>query len=166
MNNDGELDDNELRTLGVHLHGAPLKNQAFDELKVRTQRINIKIRTITHIFAQERLVNTCLSLQPEGQAQPSYEDDEESSMESGEPKVFCPITLNVVEHDNKTAEEIKKVFAKKNKYRHQIEGTDEVAFLMIGNNDTVVQGKLDGIRTKRQKFVSSFIKLWMICAPS
>lgn len=25
---------------------------------------------------------------------------------------------------------------------------------MIGNNDSVVQGKLDGIRSKRQRFVS------------
>lgn len=32
---DGELNDNELRTLGVQLHGAPLKQATFKELKVR-----------------------------------------------------------------------------------------------------------------------------------
>ena len=38
-------------------------------------------------------------------------------------------------------------------YRHQIDGTDEVAFIMVGNNDTVMQGKLDGIRQKRHRFI-------------
>lgn len=153
MNKDGELDDNEMRTLGVHLYGAPLKQPSFDELKVCTTK-TIDQSHLT-IF-QERLVNTCLSLQTQegGWVQPSHEDDGSLLDSSDSKAIHCPITLNVVEHDNKTSEEIKKVFSKKTKYRHQIEGTDEVAFLMIGNNDTVVQGKLDGIRTKRQKFVS------------
>lgn len=36
---------------------------------------------------------------------------------------------------------------------------------MIGNNDTVVQGKLDGIRTKRQKFVSFFRSNLLLLQP-
>lgn len=38
MDKDNILSDNELRTLGVHLHGAPLKPQAFTELKVTQRR--------------------------------------------------------------------------------------------------------------------------------
>jgi hypothetical protein len=37
--------------------------------------------------------------------------------------------------------------------RHQEFESDEVAFLMIGNNATNAEKSLDGIREKRQKFV-------------
>jgi hypothetical protein len=61
------------------------------------------------------LVNTCLSLQEaDPSAQLTYEDSE------GEEKaivIHCPITLTVLERDNKTAEDIRKVFSKKLKYR-------------------------------------------------
>ena len=40
MDKDGELSDNELRTLAVHLHGAPLKPQALSELKVYPENNN------------------------------------------------------------------------------------------------------------------------------
>ena len=41
IDRDGELNDNELRTLGVHLHGAPLKQQNFLEVKVILIAINL-----------------------------------------------------------------------------------------------------------------------------
>jgi UDP-N-acetylglucosamine-lysosomal-enzyme len=131
VDGDGKLNDNELRTLGVHLYGAPLSTTAFAELK-------------------EKLVNTCLTLRPDLQHQHIVEVDKASSHAA---PVECPITVEVAEACNKTSDEMRKVFSKRLKYKHQLDGTDEVAFIMVSNNDTVMQGKLDGIRQKRHKFI-------------
>jgi len=37
--------------------------------------------------------------------------------------------------------------------RHEILGTDDVAFLMINENDTNIESRLDGIRLRQQKFI-------------
>jgi len=41
----------------------------------------------------------------------------------------------------------------KKKYKHEQVGLDEVEFYMMGNNATIVQKRLDGIRAKSPKFI-------------
>lgn len=80
------------------------------------------------LLTQERLVNTCLALRAADPAwhRPSISqsgateesDDEEGSSSGTSAHLGCPITLKVIENDNKTSDEIKKVFSKKLKYRY------------------------------------------------
>eukprot|EP01105_Mastigella_eilhardi_P015897 TRINITY_DN363_c0_g1_i1.p1 TRINITY_DN363_c0_g1~~TRINITY_DN363_c0_g1_i1.p1 ORF type:complete len:715 (-),score=152.10 TRINITY_DN363_c0_g1_i1:452-2596(-) len=63
-----------------------------------------------------------------------------------------PITLQLLEC-NATIERVKGYFSKLRKYRHEVKDTDQVAFIMVNNNDTTLQNRLDGIRLKQHKFV-------------
>ncbi|GAM23563.1 hypothetical protein SAMD00019534_067380 [Acytostelium subglobosum LB1] len=65
----------------------------------------------------------------------------------------CRIDLEVLKASNKTLMEIHKSYAKRTMYRTSIEGTDEVAFLMVDDNDNSTQTKLDGVRQRRHKFI-------------
>lgn len=44
-------------------------------------------------------------------------------------------------------------FNQRKKYKHEVEGTEEVAFLMVNNDDMELESKMDGIRKKKHKFV-------------
>lgn len=146
LNGDGQLNNNELRTMALHLYGTPLTPPLLSGL------------TTT-------LVNCCRALQQqEGHIQTTVVSGNDGEDENGESKdkekkepywgfPSCPITLKVLESCNKTRTEIEKIFSKKLRFKHQIDGTDEVAFLMVGNNHTTMQTKLDGVRTRRQKFI-------------
>jgi len=106
IDNDGKLNDNELRNLAIHLKGTPLPHNCVSDLK-----------------------HKLLNLSTDG-----------------------IITFEVLSN-SKVREDIDKQFGKKLKNKHQEFESDEVAFLMIGNNYTNVEKSLDGIREKRQKFI-------------
>lgn len=69
-------------------------------------------------------MNSCISLQSNsGQSVSPPRDSVDTKAEvdvddSNAPLTHCPITLEVLKHDNKTSEEIKKIFSKKLKYRY------------------------------------------------
>jgi Stealth protein CR2, conserved region 2/Stealth protein CR3, conserved region 3/Stealth protein CR4, conserved region 4/Stealth protein CR1, conserved region 1/LNR domain len=50
-------------------------------------------------------------------------------------------------------EQLRLEWAKVPKYRTSIRDTDDVAFLMVGTNNTNVKKSLDGIRSRRQRFI-------------
>jgi UDP-N-acetylglucosamine-lysosomal-enzyme len=64
-----------------------------------------------------------------------------------------PLTLNHVLSCNQSAVRMREVFAKRKQFRHELRDTEQVAFLMVANNDTTLQSRLDGIRLKRHKFI-------------
>jgi len=105
---DGVLNDNEFRTLAVHLLPTPVKDA---ELKL----------------FRERMLNCT-----HGQ---------------------WPLTLELVQGCNESATLLQQAFAKKRKYHHEIRDTDDVAFIMVANNDSSLQSRLDGIRLRRHKFM-------------
>jgi len=111
---------------------------------------------------KENLVNTCRAIHPDYEQQQQRlhlqhnkqdEFDVKDEEQSPLPVWECPITIDVLAACNKTSGELQKVFSKKLKYKHQLDGTDEVAFLMVHNNHSVIQGKLDGVRQKRHRFI-------------
>jgi len=138
-NLDGYINKNELRTIAAILYGTPVKDSSLADI-------------------QNRLIDECLKMKqandgnmvgiekiPDGWDEfPGFDNNDDR---------WCIITKEVFTAENKTMNEIQKHYSKKAKYRHQIEGTDDVAFLMIGDDRNTTQGKLDGIRVRRQKFV-------------
>eukprot|EP01113_Clastostelium_recurvatum_P003511 TRINITY_DN1152_c0_g1_i5.p1 TRINITY_DN1152_c0_g1~~TRINITY_DN1152_c0_g1_i5.p1 ORF type:complete len:1635 (-),score=329.21 TRINITY_DN1152_c0_g1_i5:43-4947(-) len=144
MNWDGYLNENELRTLAIHIHGTPLENNQLNELITRLTNSCRILRDENggQMVGLENVVHTERLEQMLDEAEFGTEDVD-----------FCLITQEVVLACNKTMKDIKNVWGKRTKYRHQIEGTDDVAFLMIGDNDESTQTKLDGIRKARQKFI-------------
>eukprot|EP00727_Mastigamoeba_balamuthi_P004638 m51a1_g14172 putative n-acetylglucosamine-1-phosphotransferase subunits alpha beta-like (770) ;mRNA; f:22617-25887 len=63
------------------------------------------------------------------------------------------VTLGMVLECNYTRSLLRVAFEKKRLRKHEVRDTDQVAFLMIGNNDTALPARLDGIRLKRHKFI-------------
>ena len=63
-----------------------------------------------------------------------------------------PLRLDELARCNETAERLRKSMDKR-KYRHEEFDTATVGFVMVWNNDTTLQGKLDGIRFNRHKFI-------------
>ena len=64
-----------------------------------------------------------------------------------------PITLADFEKCNATVTKLRTAMKKRKLYRHEEYDTTTVGFIMVGNNDTTLQGKLDGIRLNRHKFI-------------
>jgi len=107
VNHDGVLDDNELRSLAVHLNDQKeLKPEDVPSLKEKLRTCN-----------------------------PG------------------PVTLALLSNCTSVFTEVKKIFSKRLKYKYQEQGTDDVAFVMVSTNASQVQGRLDGIRARKQKFV-------------
>lgn len=63
-----------------------------------------------------------------------------------------PIRLEEFARCNKTTERI-RISMNKHKYHHEEFDSSSVGFVMVWNNDTTLQGKLDGIRFRRHKFI-------------
>ena len=109
VDGNGALDDNEFRTLAVHLLPIPVKDEAMSKFKG-------KILNCTN-----------------GQ---------------------WPLTLEHVLSCNENGTKMREVFVKKKKkFKHEIRDTDQVAFLMIANNDNTIRNRLDGISVKRHKLI-------------
>eukprot|EP00276_Gloeochaete_wittrockiana_P022415 CAMPEP_0184363474 /NCGR_PEP_ID=MMETSP1089-20130417/139932_1 /TAXON_ID=38269 ORGANISM="Gloeochaete wittrockiana, Strain SAG46.84" /NCGR_SAMPLE_ID=MMETSP1089 /ASSEMBLY_ACC=CAM_ASM_000445 /LENGTH=231 /DNA_ID=CAMNT_0026703977 /DNA_START=13 /DNA_END=704 /DNA_ORIENTATION=- len=64
-----------------------------------------------------------------------------------------PITLSLLENSTKVVEMISKNQNQKNKYKTSVLGTEDVAFIMINENDTRLENRLDGIRREQQRFI-------------
>ena len=62
------------------------------------------------------------------------------------------LSFNLWKH-SEVANKTQSVFCKRKKYKHEVDGTDEVAFLMIRNEDPDLEWNMDGIRKKRHKFI-------------
>ncbi|KAF2077558.1 hypothetical protein CYY_001176 [Polysphondylium violaceum] len=138
-NRDGYLSENELRTFAINLYGVPLKEPFWNQIKAHLYQVCMDHHYQTLFDAGDL---DALSMIHQNH----------SLVEEAE-RIDCKITLEVIKSDNKTMEDMQKAYSKKPFYRTTIDGTDEVAFLMIENNATITQGKLDGIRQKRQKFI-------------
>jgi len=138
-NRDGYLSENELRTFAINLYGVPLREPFWKQLKSHLYQVCMDHHYQTLFDAGDldalSMIHQNHSLVPETE------------------RLDCKLTLDVIKSDNKTMEDMEKAYSKKPFYKTTIDGTDEVAFLMIENNDTIAQGKLDGIRQKRQKFI-------------
>ena len=64
-----------------------------------------------------------------------------------------PITLADLEKCNNTVDKLRTALKQRKKYRHEEFDSTSVGFIMVGNNDTTLQSKLDGIRLNRHKFI-------------
>lgn len=66
-----------------------------------------------------------------------------------------PLTLDRLEQvqPDLIFDKLKKYLEKLPRNGHEVKDTDEVGFVMIRNNDTSLQGRLDGIRRKRHKHI-------------
>ncbi|KYQ88805.1 putative glycophosphotransferase [Tieghemostelium lacteum] len=143
VNRDGQMDFNELRTFAVVVYGVPLKSTIWKDLKSALYQTCMEKRVAD--LAQGTLMED--QEQQDRLTKVNYAETKESK------RLHCPITLEVLKASNKTMEDAKKAFSKRNYYKTSMEGTDEVAFIMISNNDTVAESKLDGIRQRKHKFI-------------
>ncbi|KAK5580536.1 hypothetical protein RB653_000556 [Dictyostelium firmibasis] len=140
---DNVLNENELRTFSVNVYNVPLKPGQFDQIKNYFYHICIQHKLLNNIELGIDLDKTMERLNRNHSADFPNPNERED----------CPITLDVIKSDNKTMEDIYKFYSKKSFYKTTLDGTDEVAFLMVENDHTSMQNKFDGIRTKRQKFI-------------
>eukprot|EP01114_Cavostelium_apophysatum_P003574 TRINITY_DN1353_c0_g2_i5.p1 TRINITY_DN1353_c0_g2~~TRINITY_DN1353_c0_g2_i5.p1 ORF type:complete len:1245 (+),score=388.40 TRINITY_DN1353_c0_g2_i5:191-3925(+) len=131
MDHDGVLNANELRTLAVHIYGVPVSPTTLADLEAKL--LNVSAIILNSTESSEN--GTAIVL-------------EEASV--GSP---LAITFNTLLNCSEVRTKIEKHFGKKAKNKHHTAESDEVAFLMIGNNATNVQKSLDGIRERRQKFI-------------
>lgn len=63
-----------------------------------------------------------------------------------------PLRLSDLARCNTVTERL-RVSMNRHKYRHEEFDSGPVGFIMVWNNDTTLQGKLDGIRFRRHKFI-------------
>ncbi|EFA84682.1 putative glycophosphotransferase [Heterostelium album PN500] len=139
INGDGWLNENELRSFAVNVYGTPVRATAFKEFKSNLYKACHSLRQ------QEQLAN--------GEITNIVELDNRTLEISGVELEECHITNEVVRASNKTFEDARVSYSKRNFYQTTIEGTDEVAFLMVDDNYTVTQSRLDGVRQRRHKFI-------------
>jgi Stealth protein CR4, conserved region 4 len=134
------LNDNELRTLAVLAAG----QHTLDEGAVQKLHEGIYNRTVlanaNAPWASQ--VSAGLSRLFGGGGDPYFY-----------PSPLPPVTLDMLRADQPTITALRAYWRALGKYRHEEEDGSQVAFLMIGTNDTDLSERLDGIRKDRQKFI-------------
>lgn len=135
---DGQLDENELRTLAAHVYGVPIDPAKFADL------------------------NLTLRLPPQSSASNATGSDSTTTSNTGDDNApnnvisnvtGQPITLAALKQHPAVLELFQTAWRKLPKYRTSIQNTDEVAFVMIPSNNTQAKKSLDGIRSRRQRFI-------------
>ena len=63
------------------------------------------------------------------------------------------IDIATIESTPEVSEHILEYYRNRPRNRHETLGTDEVAFLMVSEDDNTIESRLDGIRHRQHKFV-------------
>eukprot|EP01133_Synstelium_polycarpum_P003476 gene3476-3966_t len=173
-NGDGRLSINELRSFAINVYGSPLRPTVFNDCLSTLYRTCLELKAIEAAAnggsSNEEIVQTNPT-EPNAVDLPESETVadivEQKVKETKAPAAAanaslkitekeleeCHITREVMLANNRTMTDALKAYAKRTYYKTSVEGTDEVAFLMVEDNDTVTQTRLDGVRQKRHKFI-------------
>lgn len=145
VNQDGELNQNEIRTLAVRIYGNPLARENFNFLLCQLDRAGNcsdfeeagdSAASSTSSFSMASSMTT----PSEAEIRPLY-------------NISKPIVFSQFNSSTEVVKRALKSYNDKLKYKFRIEGTEEVAFIMINENDTAIENRMDGIRKNQQKFI-------------
>mmetsp|Transcript_26095 Transcript_26095/g.65591 ORF Transcript_26095/g.65591 Transcript_26095/m.65591 type:complete len:1122 (+) Transcript_26095:89-3454(+) len=129
---DGVLNDNEMRTLAALVRG----REPLEDDTVETLHRDIYNRTVLSKAGWSSQLSARLG---------GLLGHQETSLP--------PVTLEMLQADETILRPLREFWRSLGKYRHEEEDASQVAFLMIGTNDTDLSERLDGIRRDRQKFI-------------
>ena len=142
VDNNNVLNMNEMRTLAVRTMGVPMDGYRFNEF----------------ICLLYNLSNTCAEdhKAPVDPNPPDFTNNNAVPSPIPTPSLLPlsqPITIDVLKNSTTVSEMVTKIHNLRHKYKTSVLGTDDVAFIMVNQNDSKLENRLDGIRREQQRFV-------------